>query len=117
MKPLIYIAGPYTKPDPVVNTRRAMELGFEIHALGGVPHIPHLTLFMHFLQPRDIDFWYDYDLDMLEHCHAVYRFMGVSTGADKEVAAAHSLGVQVFVEEDGLAMLERFIQDFLNQTR
>lgn len=32
MKPLVYIAAPCTHPDPVANTRLAMELWSELHA-------------------------------------------------------------------------------------
>jgi hypothetical protein len=100
VKPLVYIAGPYTHPDPVENTRRAIERGMSIYDAGlAVVEIPHLTMLVHFLEPRPIEFWYAFDIDKLAHCHALYRLPGASSGADKEVAEAHALDMPVFFEE------------------
>jgi hypothetical protein len=80
----IYIAGPYAKPDPVVNTREAIKVAEVIIKLGHVPYIPHLCLLWHFLEPHSIEFWYNYDLEWLDKCDLLLRLPGESTGADKE---------------------------------
>lgn len=100
----VYIAGPYTNPDPVVNTRDAINIGMDLYEAGlAYPVIPHVTMFVHFLRPQtDIEFWYKYDLFALERCDAVYRFPGASSGADREVAHADSLGIPVFFDLDEL---------------
>ncbi len=53
----IYVAGPYTGGDPVVNTRKAIEAGERLIALGFVPFIPHLTHLWHLISPHDIPMW------------------------------------------------------------
>ncbi len=103
MKPLIYIAGPYTKPDPVMNTRDAIIAGLAIADSGlAAVEIPHLTLLANIVEPREIDYWYDFDLDKLEHCNALLRLPGQSDGADKEVAHARALHIPVFHESQQL---------------
>lgn len=97
MSRMVYVAGPYTNPDPVENTRKAVLAGLRIYDLGlGVPLVPHLTMFMHLLDPRPLEFWYEYDLRHLERCDAVLRLPGASVGADREVAHAQLVGIPVF---------------------
>ena len=92
----IYVAGPYSSGDPVVNTRNAVLAGDELVRHGYVPFIPHLSMLWHFISPHDIHFWYDYDIEWLYKCHAVLRLPGESTGADHEVNAAEMLGIPVY---------------------
>lgn len=101
MKPLVYVAGPYSQPDPVLNTHRAVRVGMRIFdtGLAGVI-IPHLSLAAHLIAPRPIGYWYDFDLLQLEHCDFLYRMVGSSTGADMEVQTATRLGIPVIYEED-----------------
>lgn len=97
----IYIAGPYSKGDPVVNTRKAIQVGNYLAEHGYVPFIPHLTLFWHFLIPQDIEFWYEYDLAWMAKCDCLLRLPGESTGADNEVFRMKVWGMPVYysVEE------------------
>lgn len=92
----IYVAGPYTKGDVAENVRNAITVGNNLRALGHVPFVPHLTHFWHFLIPHDIDYWYQYDLQWLEKCDALFRFPGESKGADNEEAVARGLGLPVY---------------------
>lgn len=102
-KPLVYVAGPYTNPDPVLNTREAFQHGLTIYESTGCPVIvPHLTLLGHAMFPRDIDFWYEFDLAQVAKCDVVYRFPGASTGADKEVAFAIQQGIPWFTQKGDL---------------
>lgn len=101
MKPLVYIAGPYTNPDPVANTHKAIEVGLILHDSGlAAVEIPHLTLAAHLIFPRTIGFWYQFDLDKLAHCDAVWRMEGASTGADAEVKFAFARKIPIFYQED-----------------
>jgi hypothetical protein len=94
--PLVYVAGPYAAPDPVLNTRRAFQAGLEVYESTGFPVVvPHLTLLGHAMFPRDIDFWYEFDLVVLRRCDVLLRLPGESTGADREVAEAHARGIPV----------------------
>src|SRR4051812_42814019 len=85
-RPLVYIAGPYTNPDPVANTHGVIRLASEMIDEGLVtPVIPHLTLLWHLVSPRPLDFWYAYDVALLRRCDALFRVEGASSGADMEV--------------------------------
>jgi hypothetical protein len=100
-KPLVYVAGPYTNPDPILNTNRAIKAGMELWETGLCAIlIPHLSLLAHMVEPRDLDYWYELDIDQLAHCDVLYRLPGTSTGADKEVAFAEAREIPVFHERD-----------------
>jgi len=97
--PHIYIAGPYTRPDPVSNTRLAIEVGMGLYKAGvGFPVIPHLSLLTHMVVPNDdVNFWYDFDLHLLARCDALLRIPGYSLGADEEERFARDdLGIPVY---------------------
>jgi hypothetical protein len=103
VKPLVYIAGPYSHPDPVENTHRIITFANSILDDGQVtPLIPHLTMLWHTVTPRPYEDWLDYDRELLVRCDAIYRFPGESSGADAEVRWARNNGIPVFV---GLADL------------
>ncbi len=95
--PLVYLAGPFTKPDPVENTHRMIQIADALWELGVVPVVPHLTLFWHFLRPRSYQEWLDYDLQIMARCDAVLRVPGESQGADGEVAEARAHGLPVIL--------------------
>lgn len=87
MKPLVYVAGPYTNPDPVWNTHTTVIEAEKIEALGCDIVIPHLSLLWHAISPAPLERWYQRDLAVMHRCDAVVRLRGASTGADAEVAA------------------------------
>lgn len=96
-RPLVYVAAPYTRPDPVQNTHDLIAAVDEIVDEGVVtPIAPHLTLLWHVVRPRPLEFWYAYDLATVARCDAVLRLPGDSTGADREVEFATSRGIPVF---------------------
>lgn len=96
MKPLVYLAGPYTA-DPVANTRRAIFAARDLWATGKVAVVvPHLSLVADLVAPMTRDDWYRFDLDIVARCDAVYRLDGESPGADAEVAFAEERGIPVF---------------------
>ena len=91
----VYVAGPYTKPDPCINTYEAVKVGDELVALGHTPYIPHLSHFWHTMSPKAYDWWLKYDLEWLDVCDIVLRLPGKSPGADKEVEFAETHGIPV----------------------
>lgn len=99
-RPLVYVAGPYTRPDPVENTRLALDAGEELTDSGLVTaFVPHLTLLWHLVHPHaDVEYWYEFDLTILRRADVLYRMPGASTGADREVAFAESLDIPVFYD-------------------
>jgi hypothetical protein len=99
MKPLVYVAAPYRTPDPVENTHNAIKVCDQLAMEGIVtPICPHLTLLFHVVTPHPEQFWLDYDLEVMAHCHAVLRLPGQSSGADAEVIAARKALQPVFYE-------------------
>lgn len=91
---LLYVAGPYTRDDPVENTHRAIKTASAIYRLTPwVPVVPHLSLLWHLVDPQPIEFWYEYDLHLLDGCSAIVRLPGPSAGADAEVAHARFIRI------------------------
>ena len=91
----IYVAGPYTNPDPVNNTGKAIRAGHLLLMQGFIPFIPHLTL----QHPQPIEVWYHYDNEWLKKCDALIRLPGDSDGADDEVALMRKMERPVFTGE------------------
>lgn len=100
-RPLVYVAGPYTTPDPCENTHRAVEVANGISDVCW-PLVPHLSHFWHTMTPRPYAFWTSLDLVYLERCDAMLRIPGESPGADGEVAFALEHGIPVFHDEPAL---------------
>lgn len=102
-RPLVYIAGPYTHPDPVANTHAVIALATELVDEGLVtPLVPHLTLLWHIVAPRPLEFWYAYDVALLRRCDALFRLDGSSSGADMEVEFATTHEIPVFTKREDL---------------
>jgi hypothetical protein len=92
----IYIAGPYSKGDTAQNVRDAIYAGNYVAHLGHTVFIPHLTHFWHLVLPNDYEFWMAQDDAWLRVCDAVLRLEGESSGADREVMVAESLGLPIY---------------------
>jgi len=115
VKPLVYVAGPYTRADPVLNTRNACLFADELIAAGAAVIVPHLSLLWHAISPAPVDAWYARDLDVLAHCHAVAWLPGASEGADAEVAFAqrHDIPVYSTSHDGSRAALFTFIKEWM----
>lgn len=108
MKPKrIYIAGPYSKGDVVMNLRAVILVADKLAQAGHFPFIPHLSHFWHLLCPHDYEFWIGQGLAWLEVCDYVLRLPGESIGADREVERAKELDIPVLFMIDGLPYLFR----------
>ena len=110
-KPLIYLASPYTRGDPALNTHFQC-LVFDRLLTDGIitPFMPLWSHFQHMIKPRPYQDWIDYDLEVLHHCDGLIRLearvtqlsRGVfyrqyeSPGADGEVDFMKQLGKPVF---------------------
>lgn len=82
----VYIAGPYTKGDVVLNIQKAIYAAEELIKAGYVPYVPHLSHLWH----------YEYDPQWLKKCDCLVRLPGKSRGADNEVALAKDLCMPVY---------------------
>lgn len=96
MRPRIYIAGPYTKPDPCINTHKAIVVANFLWSCGYAPFIPHLCHLWHTMTPKPYEEWTEYDFQFLDCCAAVFRMDGESEGADREVKFAQERGIPVY---------------------
>lgn len=96
----VYVAGPYSKGDVVLNVRNAVAAADSLLAAGHTPFIPHLTHFWHLVSPKSYEEWLHYDFKWVECCDALVRLPGDSPGADREVAYSKSLGIPVYLGLD-----------------
>lgn len=111
LRPLIYIASPYTKGDPCVNARFQCEVFDRLISDGIVlPYIPLWSHFQHSVFPRPYADWINYDLDFIRtanfrgciRLNAESDRMGKpyliteSSGADGEVKLFQDLNLPVF---------------------
>lgn len=104
---LILIAGPYrsgTDGDPVAiarNLERLEAAAAPIHRLGHVPMIGEWVALptlrgLDEAETEGNDVMYETAARLLQHCDAVLRLPGESTGADTDVAIARERGLPVF---------------------
>lgn len=97
MKLMVYLASPYTNPEPVQNTRKAIDAWKVLVDAGYLPFVPHLTLLVQLVYPHEPEFWYALDLDFLERCDVLLRLPGESWGADQEVEFCKKHGIPTFI--------------------
>jgi hypothetical protein len=92
----VYVAGPYTTGDPVLNVRAAIEAAERLIDAGHTPYVPHLTMLWHLVSPKPYEDWIAHDLEWLAVCDAVLRIPGDSGGADLETSEARGGDIPVF---------------------
>jgi hypothetical protein len=92
----VYVAGPYSRPDPITNIHAAIKAADVLWAAGFAPVLPHLSGFWDVVSPHPYEEWLALDLAIMLGCNAVYRMPGESSGADKEVAFAQQRGIPIF---------------------
>ena len=105
MRPVVYIASPYTKGDVALNVRESLLAADQVAQMGYLPLAPLLSHFWHMLCPHPYGFWMELDLEWILHCDCVLRLPGESAGADAEVAFARLHGVPVYYSIEGLPCL------------
>lgn len=108
MRMRVYVAGPITKGDLRENINKARAAGDQLLKAGFAPLVPHLTCYWAGDTPEVLpsgtvqEDWYAIDLPWVAVSEAVVRIPGESTGADKEVALARSLGIPVYESVESL---------------
>ena len=110
-KPIVYIASPYSKGDPCINTHFQCKIFNDLMNDGFVwPIIPLLSHFQHTVFPRPYKDWIEYDLALIPLYDACLRLDVVigdyivkeSSGADGEVALFNKLNKPVFYDKEAL---------------
>lgn len=113
---LILIAGPYRSgtggdPDAIArNLERLEAAAAPIYALGHVPMIGEWVA-LPILRGIDTasgdgDVMYETARRLLQHCDAVLRLPGESSGADTDVAIARERGIPVYTDLSEIPALE-----------
>ncbi|MBD8536813.1 DUF4406 domain-containing protein [Plantibacter sp. CFBP 13570] len=114
---LILIAGPYRSgtggdPDAIArNLERLEAAAAPIYALGHVPMIGE-WIALPVLRGIDAasgdgDVMYETARRLLQHCDAVLRLPGESSGADTDVAIARERGIPVYTDLSEIPAIER----------
>ena len=115
-RPLIYVASPYTKGDPTINTHFQCRIFDQLLTDGVViPFVPLWSHFQHCVFPRHYEDWINYDLDFIRAANfaACLRLNATcnylpdyliteSSGADGEEALFTELGKPIFYSIDEL---------------
>lgn len=104
-KILVYIAGPLSNGDWMVNLRNAIDAQKAVRRLGAVAVVPHLSAFAHLVHAEEYETWLAEDFTLLERCDVLLRLPGESEGSDREVIHARRAGVHVVRSLDELAKL------------
>lgn len=91
----VYIASPYTIGDKEDNVRKQIDTFSELINRGYTPFAPLLSHFVHTIHPKCYETWMDWDFTWIKQCDVVLRLPGCSSGADREVEFAKSIGVDV----------------------
>ena len=92
----VFISGPYSLGDTAVNVKKAMDLSNQLMEIGYAPYCPHLTHFLHIINPQPYEKWLELDIEYLKICDALIRIPGISSGADKEEQFAIANNIPVF---------------------
>lgn len=102
----IYVAGPISCGDYLMNLRRGILAGVELIRRGYAPFIPHLDYSAYMFAPEEMDYEtrLRVDFDWIEKCDGVLRLSGESPGADREVELADSMDIPVFYSMDQLEL-------------
>ena len=108
VRPLIYIAGPLTTGNQIINTNLANQAAARLMRAGLAPFVPHNMILCELVSPGpSYEEWLDLCLTYLSRCDALLRLPGESPGADREVAFARGLGIPVFTREEDLTAIRR----------
>jgi hypothetical protein len=100
-RPLVYVAGPYTIPDPIENVHRSVHAAAALIDSNLVtPLVPHLTMLWNLIAPRPVEFWYAYDLSLLARCDAIFVLSGESRGVELELEFARGAGLPIFEDTE-----------------
>lgn len=105
-KKVVYVAGPYTKPDPVLNTQAAVDLAEKLVAAGYTPIVPHLCHLWHLISPHSYTYWVELSAEWLRLADAILVLPGESLGTLNEVELAKTLGIPIY---QTISQVKRFV--------
>jgi hypothetical protein len=109
--PLIYVSGPLTTGNAIVNIRAALDVGWLLRERGYAVIVPHDHLLAELVHPVSYAASLAYDFRLIRCCDAVYRMPGASVGADAEVEFALRQRIPVYWSLDTLCAEQRVPED------
>ena len=109
---MIYLASPYSSPDPLIVRTRfllAEQVTAILMAQGHYVYSPIVhchELSAKFALPTDFEYWKGYNIDMIRRCDALYILAlpgwEESKGVAGELAFAKSAGLEIaYVDDEG----------------
>ncbi len=102
-KKRVFIASPYTKPDPCINVNISSKVLSDLLDDGKcIPVTMLWTHFFHSIHPRSYESWLFYCMSFIPICDAMLVLPGESSGKDREVEIAKSLGKPIFYSKEEL---------------
>ena len=107
----VYIAGPYTNGDPVLNIQRVIRAAELVRHYGHLPFVPHLSHLWHLCSPHDYEYWMEMCLEWVAECDCLIRLPGESEGADREYLRAKALGIPTYWRKDMDLTLTEWVND------
>jgi hypothetical protein len=96
MRPVIYIAGPITGGSRSDNLGNALRMMKSLIDRGYAPICPHLSMMVPFDDQVPYETWLEIDFAWIKKCDGLFRIVGISPGADREVIFAEENGIPVF---------------------
>src|SRR3990167_2930488 len=78
----VYVAGPYSGGDIILNIRAAIRAASRIMDAGHAPFCPHLTGIWHLVSPKEYEQWLAYDFEWIRACEALVRLPGEAPGGE-----------------------------------
>jgi len=98
-RPFIYIAG-YFSANPMHGTKNAIKWARVLLDAGWLPLVPHTSIIFDMVAPQTPEFWYAYDLGLLQRCDALFvcpdELTKESVGVCDEIAYAVRHEIPVF---------------------
>jgi len=96
----IYIAGPMSSGDLMVNVRNGIEVARKLRKAGINYFLPHTDILEHLVYPEPAEVWLKHDFDWIDACDALFRMPGYSSGASQEVNYAYRTDTPVHYDLD-----------------
>lgn len=98
---LVYIAGPYTKPDPNHNVHRTVMVAETLIDAGLIPYVPHLHHLWDTISPHNWQYWMRIVTAIIPRVDVMLVLPGESRGAELEqvIAAKHQIPIYFDLEK------------------
>lgn len=113
---LVYLAGPITKGNQFVNVHHALVAARKLRAAGVAVIVPHRSALDEMVGGSEpYERWMAEDFELISRCDAFVRLPGESTGSDREMQHAISLGKRVFVPDADEDVIARAIHSLLER--